>query len=303
MNKQKIIVTLLAIVILAGSVFYSIEYMDKPGAIAPGGSPYVSIIEKEIKQIQDSPIDRFNRQDYNKVYFHISEYHKLGKFGKTPLQNDEWKKNLEEILFGTYADLFLKQADYVFKQSAWSIEHLKLIQNETNNLISSKYYINNTPRAVALNKVVAILNKYYEISAFIASCQSYAFKDYRVIVKFPVSEVNLMIARANSLRQSLGSYLLNNCARLHNGLKEVPSNLYQAHIRYLDNKTTQLKDRYGDYPNQKTFYQEMFTPVLEEIKGFDNSLYKSPTYQTDLNRIKLKWEAENQKAFMHIFTK
>ncbi|HQJ40915.1 MAG TPA: 2-amino-4-hydroxy-6-hydroxymethyldihydropteridine diphosphokinase, partial [Exilispira sp.] len=60
--------------------------------------------------LQQKPDNKFCKEYYNEVAYHIDDYYKNSRLGKSTLENDQWKDNLSKLLYAAYTDKFFNQA-------------------------------------------------------------------------------------------------------------------------------------------------------------------------------------------------
>jgi hypothetical protein len=300
MNKIKAFVVISAILVLGGLSFYLIVDIGGPATVKSASSPFVSILEKEILQLANFSNDRFCKSEYEKIKFHIQEYHTLGKLGKTTTENNEWKNNLEVILFAAYADKFITQANFVFIGSEWNVNDLKFIQEETVRLSTSAFYVKEAPRALELAKIKSVLNKYNEITAFITQCRNFKFLSDDLTARFPISDVIKMISLSKSLRQAqLGNAKVNNCVRLHQGLKDIPRVLFVSHISYLRNKIDYWSGKYSLYESQRKYNDVLYKPIMAELEAINNDIYGVLNFDLEQEALVKRWKEDGINAMKH----
>ena len=111
------------------------------------------------------------------------------------------------------------------------------------------------------------------------------------------------IQRAASLQQNhLENEYVNNCTRLHNGLKEIPQSLFRSHVRYLDNKIENWLDMYPYYTSQKDYSHNLYWPLKREIDDLGNStMYNGVNVDAEYDRLIQKWSNENTKAYNYTY--
>jgi len=301
MNKLKVVLVLSVIFILVGLSFYWVANISDPTSIKSAAPPpLVPNIENEIQQLANLSNDRFCKSEYEKIQFHIQEYHNLGKLGKTATENNEWKNNLEVLLFAAYTDKFIKQADFIFIGSKWDISDLKFIQSETVRLSTSAFYVEDSQRALELTKIQFVLNKYNEISGFIAQCRNFKFTTNDLGVTFPITEVIRMINQAKALRQTqLQNPKVNNCVRLHQELKDIHRIFFLAHINYLKNKIDHWSGKYITYESQRKYNEDLYKPIMAELEAINNNIYGVSNFDSEHEALVKLWKSDGVNAMQH----
>lgn len=308
MKKVKISIAVIVLLAIGAAILFGIQSVDPPPPPTPVDTQFITQIEKEIQQLKEKPNNKFCKDYYKEVLFHIDEFSKpappkypYGRFGKTQSDNKHWKEILEKNLYSAYTQKFIKQSKVVLNGSEWKSDDLKFIQNEINTLSKSKLFVQGGAIANEFKTIQTALNKYNEIVSFIASCKSFSFLGTSIDKdRFPVTEVQSKISRAASFRQnSLGNEYVNNCTRLHEQLKEIPQQLFNKHVDYLDNKINDWSDMYCNYGGGfKDYSQTLYTPLRNEINDLGNStMYRGVNTDTEYRRLLEKWKADNLRAY------
>lgn len=306
MKTLKISLAVLVVAAIGTGVFFWLQSIDKPKGIKAPENPFTKKIEQEIEQLKAKPNNRFCKDFYKEVAYHINEFYKplsptypYGRFGKTQLENNQWKENLESNLYSAYAEKFIQQAFYVLRGNEWRPEDLRFIQAEKNLLQRSKLLVSGSPVDNDFKTIQSALNKYNEIVSFISSCRSYSFTRTELSTRFPLNDVHSKIASAASIRKNnLENRFVNNCTRLHNDLKGIPHFFFNKHVGYLDNKIDYWSNMWCNYSSHKDYSQNLNTPLRNEINEFGNSdIYSGINLDSQYNRLLQKWAADNQKAY------
>jgi hypothetical protein len=285
-----------------------ITSLDKAKETALPKNQFTAKIEAEIEQLKAKPDDKFCKDFYKEVASNIKTFYDQKKFGENisvdgsktydSLANDQWKEDLDKTLYSAYADKFIKQAFAVFRGSEWKPEDLKFIQAEKNELKKSKLLVAGSPVDNEFTKIQTALNKYTEIVSFISSCKGFSYLGNSLSDRFPMADVQSKIQRAANLRNNrLENEFVNNCTRLHDGLKEIPQSLFRAHIRYLDNKINNWSGLYSNYNSQSDYSNNLYKPLKSEIEALDNDIYSVSNFDSEYNRLSNKWSADNTKAY------
>jgi hypothetical protein len=281
-------------------VIRSFVTTDKVDEIQQSENSFVNKIQQEIKAFQLKPDNKFCKDYYIEVAYHIDDYHKNGRLGQSTMENDQWKENLTRQLYAAYTDKFIKQAYYVFNLSDWASADLSFIRNEYQRLQSSQFLEMNNPINKRFNEINAIFNKYDEITSFISSCYGFSYTETGLDRQFPVEEVKSKISRAKSYRNnSLENSYVNNCTRLHNGLNDTPQVLFRAHVRYLDNIISTWSNIYSGYNSQRAYVDGLYNPLENKIEELDNNIYNVSDFDGEYSRLKRKWEADGERAYLH----
>ena len=306
MKTLKISLAVLVVAAMGTGVFFWLQNIHTPGGIKPPENPFTKKIEQEIEQLKALPDNKFCKDFYKQIAFHIEDFYKplppkypYGRYGGTQSANDQWKKNLESNLYSAYAEKFIQQAFYVLRGNEWRPEDLKFIQAEKTYLKSSKLLVPDSPVDHDFKDIQNALNKYNEIVSFVSSCRSYSFTRTELAARFPVNDVKSKLARAASLmKNKLENGFTNNCTRLHNDLKGIPLVFFNKHVGYLDNKIDYWSNMWCNYSSHRDYSQNLNTPLRNEINEFGNSeIYSGINLDSQYNRLLQKWAADNQKAY------
>jgi hypothetical protein len=297
----------LAVIVVAAIVFFVIRSFvttDKVEEIKSSGNPFIDKIQQEIKTLQQKPENNFCREYYREVAYHIDDYHKNSRLGKSKLENDQWKENLSKQLYAAYTDKFLKQAYYVFTRTEWPGNDLSFIRNEYRALQSSPMLERNSPVDRRFNEIKIILNKYDEITGFISSCKGFSFSQTGLDISYPLDDMKNKITAANGYRNNgLGNPYVNKCTRLHNELKEIPQVLFRAHVRYLDNMISTWSNMFANYNSQKAYVSGLYSPLENKIDELGNDIYNVSDFSSEYSRLKTKWETDGTNAYNYFNSK
>ena len=156
----------------------------------------------------------------------------------------------------------------------------------------------NSPIDRRFNEIKTIFDKYDEIMGFISSCQAFSFSETDLEMLFPVDDVRSKISNAKSYKNNhMENSYVNNCARLHNELKEIPQILFRAHVRYLDKMISHWSNYFSNYTSQKTYVNGLYSPLENKIDELDNDIYNVSDFSSEYSRLKNKWEADGTNAY------
>jgi len=97
----------------------------------------------------------------------------------------------------------------------------------------------------------------------------------------------------------LENELVNNCTKLHNGLKEIPQYLFSAQVDYLEHKINNWSGLYSNYNSQSDYSNNLYKPLKAEIEALDNDIYNVSNFDSEYNRLLQKWSDDNTKAYKH----
>lgn len=307
MKALKISLVVIVVAAISAGIYFWIQSINEPEKIKTSENQFTASIEMEIEQLKAKPDNKFCKDFYKEVAFHINEFckplpptHPYGRFGKTQSENDQWKENLEKMLYSAYVDKFIRQAKNVFRGSEWKPEDLKIIQAEKNELKNSKLLVAGSPVDKDFTTIQTVLNKYNEIVSFISACKVYGYTKTVLADHFPIADVQSKITRAASLLSNqLENEFVNNCTRLHDGLKEIPQALFKKHVWYLDNKINTWSGLYSNYNSQRDYSNNLYKPLKAEIDALDNAMYHVSNFDSEYNRLLQKWSADNTEAYKY----
>lgn len=301
MNKSKVIILILVIAAAtAVGVIIAISGLGKQKEIQLPENQFTAKIKQEIEQLKAKPNSKFCKDFYKEIAYHINDFYKHNRFGENQSENDQWKENFEKTLYSAYAEKFIAQAFYVFRGSEWKHEDLRFIQAEKNELKKSKLLVANSPVDWEFTKIQVALNKYGEIVGFISNCKSYGYSGTALSDRFPISDVQSKISRAATLRSNrLENEFVNNCTRLHDGLKEIPASLFKSHVHYLDRKINYWLGMYSNYSSQSDYANNLYRPLKTEINLLDNDIYKIINFSSEYNRLVQKLNDDSNNAYIY----
>ncbi len=177
----------------------------------------------------------FCQNFYKDIQYHIADYHKQGFLGNNESDNNQWKEILSKNLYSAYAPKFADQAMYVFNGLEWETADLNVIRNEVKILKNSSYLQQGSQVAIKFKEIDSILKKYDEIADFISLCNNFSYSPDGMSDGFPDVSDKIQRSRAY-LSNSLDNSYVNNCARLKDGLREIPKKLFDEHVNYLHKK-------------------------------------------------------------------
>lgn len=304
MKALKISLAAIVVFAIAFYTIWSLVAITKPKEISIPKNLFTDRIEKEIDALSKLPDSKFCNDFYKEVKYHIESYYSEKRLGKTSSENDQWKENLIKNLYSTYADKFINQTLYVFKGSEWKIEDLQFIRSEYQTIRKSKLLETGSPVDKKFTEIQTVFSKYDEIASFISTSKGFSYTASGLSDRFPISEVIGKILRMAAYQNNhLENEYVNNCTRLHTGLKEIPQTLFKAHVRYLENKVSQWSDLYSNYNSQSDYVNNLYKPLKNEIIALDNDNYNVANFDYEYKRLTDKWSADNTKAYTYSYPK
>ena len=304
MKTLKITLIIAVVAAIVFFVIWSFQPNDALKTIPLAENLFTRRISQEIDSLNKLPDCKFSKEFYNEIDYHINDYHKNKKLGKTVLENDQQKEILSKILYAKYADKFIRQAFCVFRGSEWKIDDLNFIRSECQGLRNSILLQKGSPVDQKFREIQDILRKYDDVAGFISSCKGFSYTQIGLQDRFPIFDIEKRISQAASfLNNGSGNNYMKNCTRLRNDLNILPQWLFDAHVRYLDNKIASWSGMYSDpqldFKNQKQYATELHSPLQSEIGELDNAVYKVANFDQQLERLSNKWKAEGESAYKY----
>jgi hypothetical protein len=300
MKVLKISLMSLGILLMLFGIFKWYESLTPPLLPVSAKNIFISKIEEEIQELSQMADSKFGNDLYKEINYLIGEYHKEGRLGQNPLENDQEKENLSKRLYSTYADKFINQSFYVFNRPNWEFKDLTFIRNELKELQSSLLLEENSPVNQKFTEMQRIFKQYDDVVKLISVSKNFSFYGTDLTSRFPIEEVIEKLSQVNSYQLNrLGNSYVNNCSRLHSELSEVSEILFRANTRYLDNKIDAWSGMYINYNSQRTYAENLYKQIASEIEEMDNDVYKSSNFDFEYSRLKRKWQEDAQKAYEH----
>lgn len=299
MTMQTIKITLpLAVFVLIG--FFVWKWgggVTSPPTPPPPTNQYVSNIEGEINALGNLSANTFSLKAYKDIQYHIEDNHKQRFLGSTESDNNQWKEILSKNLYSAYVPKFIEHVEYVLNGSEWKVADLNFIRTEVNTLQSSVYLHQDSPVASKFNEFESVLTKYDEISDFISNCNNFFFGSYSTSDRFPDVSDKIQKSRAY-LKNNLENAYVNNCARLKEGLREVPKKLFEEHVSYLRDKIQQNSGNIRNYSTHAEYSNVIYTPLRNHIDALDNDIYGvgDNTFNSNYRSLENLLSADNRNA-------
>jgi hypothetical protein len=300
MKAIKIILAVAAVAVIGFFVAKGIiKLIDDPGKYRLSDYQFEQDIRNEIDSLNRAPANVFCQQFYRDIQYHISEYHKQGLFDKNSVDNSEIEGILSSDLYSAYTRKFTEQAMHVFDSSEWTSCNMELIRSEVKMLKSSVYLDKSSNY---FKQIDEILQKYYEIAGFIDACNEFSYSADGITDRFP--DVSDKIQKSQDyLRNNLGNTYVNKCARLKNGLSEIPQTLFSKHVSYLKDKISKNSGKYLNYNLQINYSDTIYTPLRNQIENLKDNVYSmidSKVVKNGYNSLLDLLAVENRKASDHI---
>ncbi|MDR2058197.1 MAG: hypothetical protein LBP83_07965 [Dysgonamonadaceae bacterium] len=302
----------LAVAFVAVIGFFAVKSLvtiGEKGDYEPPINQFTEKLNCEIDTVLPKmPDSNFCPEKYAEIKWLISTWHKENRLGKDKLDtlgNRLSKEFFESNLYAAYAHKFYNQAFYVFDRNEWNPDDLNFIRSEYQTLQKSSFLQAGSRVAKKFDEIRQIFAKYDEINVFIASCKNFGYSGTSLSDRFPVSEVQGKIQQTANYRNNWGKSYVNNCTRLHDGLREAPQLLFQAHVRYLDKKIDEWTGLYSNYHSQKEYKELFYDKLKAEIDRLDSSAYNvgDDTVDREYQRLKNKLDTDSRDAYNYFSNK
>lgn len=303
MKSVKIILTIIVIGTIAFFIVKSLtdeqtKEIDKVVEISMPENQFTKRIQKDTDSLRDSRGNNFSGDFYREINYKINDDYTNNRFGNGAAINEKWKDSLSSQLHIVYATKFIVQANTVFSGSEWAINDINFIKTEAQMLQESPYFVSaGSNLKNAISNIKAIIQRYDETMTFIASCRNFSYSDNSLSARFPVSEAREKISQAATFRSGR-SY---NSTRIQEALNDVPKRMFQAHVRYLDNKLNSWKGKYSQFSSQSDYANRLYTPLKSEIDNLLNvgGIYNTSSLKSEHQRLLTALNAESNKAYFH----
>ena len=305
MKIVKIILPVAVIAILGFFIWKWLVVIDPPKEITPPINPFTAKIESEIDSLKQMPTNVFCQKYYANIQYRINDYQKNGFLGKSDNDNNQWQEILSKNLYSAYAPKFVEQAKFVFSNSEWENEDLLFIRSEVVTLNSSPFLDASSPVAKSFNSISSILAKYDEINGFISSCNGFSHYNYALENSFP--DVSEMIQESRAyLTNNLNNpylYIVLNNLRIKDRLEEVPKNLFDKHINYLQRKINRHGGRHTEFDYQSGYSRIIYTPLRNQTDELSNETYpvSDNSFDIEYNSLDNLLKTYNRKATDYFF--
>jgi hypothetical protein len=304
MKKVKIalaVIVVVAIIMVTIRGFMSVGTSD---TIQLPENESAKRIEEKIESLKLLQEYSFCKELYEEIKYYIEDDFSNNRLGSNQSENDQWLKNLSTQLYSAYTEKFIQQAFYVFGGSEWDIKKLNFIRSEYQVLQKEGYLTGmlekNSNPDKKLNEIKIILYKYDEITGFLNSCKAFSFTSDDLYEEFPISSVQTKIIRSKDyLKNKLENNYVKFCERLKKDLNNVPQVLFNAHVKYLDNKISSWSGQYVNNTSQKDYSDNLFTPLKTEIDMLYNDIYKGINIDIEYNKLETKLNEESSAAYEH----
>ena len=301
MKYLKITLALLAIIGIGLLVYRGYIKTTEVDTISLPENQFTRRVSQEIKGISNKPNNRFCKDTYDLVKYHIDDYASMNRLGATITDSVGNKQNqqfLLKTLYSTYADKFIAQADHVFKGNAWSSSDLSFIKAEDGRLRSygreQGFLESGGTVDKDFSRILRTVESYHSEIAFINECNSFSFGNRDLESRFPIDRAQSIINDSKSHLSSLG--VVKNCDAVRDGLTNIPSKVLSVHVSYLSRKLTEWKDMYMYYATLAAYRTNLYDKLKAEISQLDNSMYSGLNVSTQKTRLLNTLETDNNAA-------
>lgn len=214
--------------------------------------------------------------------------------------DDNQFNSLDKALNSTYIELFIAITNHYFEQPEWKTEDLTFFRGELQTLWRPNFIERGSPIDIQFAEIQAVFNKYDEIVRFINDSKRFSFSGYTLSDRFPISDVKNIISRAATYRNNnLENSYVNNCVRLHTGLKEIPQALFEAHLRYLKNKISRWTGFYSYYNSQNDYINIFLQPFTDEIDALNNNTYNVSNLERERQSLIDRLNADRENSIRY----
>lgn len=306
MKTVKITLAVAVVAAITAAAIFGFMSLSNSDEIQKPKNQFADTIELKIDSLKRMPESSFCKKIHDEIKYYIEDDYTNNRLGNTQSENDQRKKDLSSNLYVAYADKFIKQAFYVFKGSEWDVKKLNFIRTEYKTLQNDGKQAGileiNSITNSKFEEIKNIFAKYDEITGFINSCKTFSFSNYDdLYTGFPISKVQNKISRSKDyLKNKLENDYVKNCKRLETSFKDVPQILFNAHVKYLDNKITFWSGKYlNSFFSQLDYNNRLFTPLLSEIDGLDNAIYNVGSLDAEYDRLRNKLYEDGNAAYLH----
>ena len=269
-----------------------------PPVPPPLETQFIERIQKGIESLREVRDNKFSGDFYREISYKINEDYTHNRFGNGVAINEKWKDSLSSQLHSVYAEKFIVQANTVFSGSEWAINDIDFIKSETQMLKVSPYFVGaGSNIKYGIDNIQAILQRYDETMTFITFCNNFSYSNNSLSARYPVSEAREIISQAASFR----NWKPYKSAWIKEAVNDVPQIMYQAHLRYLDNKFNSWKGKYSQFSSQSDYANRLYTPLKSEIDDLLNigGIYNTSSLKSEHQRLLNALNSESNKAYFH----
>ena len=295
----------LAVIVIAAIAFFlqqSGVFDNFTGKkILPPENQFRQRIEQKIDSLSKWPDSTFCKNFYKEIAYLIDDYYKNNRLGYDPgtktydsLANEQWKINYTSDLYSAYADKFILQALYVFRGSDWKIEDLDFIRSEYQILQNPEWLQQGGQVDKKLTEIQTVFSQYDEIENFIAACRHFSYLGAALSDRFPIPEVQTRMSQAKTYQTGQG--YVKNCNRLQEELKGIPQALFNAHVRYFDNKIRAWSNKFSYFNSYTDYDDNLYRHLKNEIETWNNNIYQVANFNNEKQRLLRRWSDDDTRA-------
>ena len=304
MKYLKIILAILAALGIGLAVYFGYSKTTVVDEIGLPENQFTRRVNQEITDISNKPENRFCKDAYDIVKYHIDDYASINRLGATladTLGNNQNHQFLFKTLYSTYAEKFIAQADHVFKGSAWSSGDLSFIKSEANRLRwvgrSNSFLESESTVVKDLDRLTRTIDSYNSEISFINECKSFSYSNVDLDRRFPVARAESIINDSKSHLSSLG--VVKNSEAVKTGLTEIPDRVLSVHVSYLTKKINEYKEMYMYYNTLAAYRTNFYDNLKAEISQLDNSMYSGLNVSSQKTRLMNSLEADHRAAIAY----
>lgn len=290
MKTFKIILAILATIGLGIAIYIGYTKTTEIDVVGLPENQFTRRVNQEIIEISNMPVNQFCRDAYDIVEYHIDDYASINRLGadqNDSLGNRQNQQFLCKILYSTYVDKFIAQADYVFSGNAWPKNDLNFIDTEAKYLrsigLNCDYLEDSSSVAKELLRLTSTINSYASEIAYINKCESFSFNNTDLETFFPIQKGQSIINESKSHLSTLG--ILRNCEAVKNGLSNIPQIVFSAHVNNLANKLSEYKEMYMYYATLAAYKTNLYDLLNNQISQLDNSMYSGLNVSSQKSRL------------------
>lgn len=302
MKTIKISLAIAVIGLITFFVINSLTTLVEPPPPPPVENQFTQIIDEEINALKTLKVVSFKdlKASYEDVKFDIDDYYGENRLGKNQTENNQSRERLSKNLYSIYVVKFINLANSFFRRSEWNLQDIAFIRNESKALKNSKFLQKGNGVDIQITQIQKVLSKYDEINVFISSCKGFSYSSNSFNSVYPIDLIKQKIQRAAIYKKNkLENTLVNNCTRLHTQLNQTNNVLFNAHIKYLNNKINTYSETYSAYNSHGEYAREFYLKLKGEINGLDNDIYTVSNFDSEYDNLiyMLNQDNSNAKAF------
>jgi hypothetical protein len=301
MKFLKIVLAILAIIGIVLAIYFGYTKTTEVDSTDLPENQFTRRVSQEIKDISNQPDNRFCKDTYDLVKYHIDDYASMNRLGASltdSVGNQQNQQFLLKTLYSAYADKFIVQADYVFRGNVWSGADLNFIKAEDNRLRSygrqQGYLQTGSSVDKDFSRIIRTVDSYSSEVAFINECNSFSFNNRDLESRFPIDKAQAIISDSKSHLSSLG--VVKNSDLVREGLSKIPDKVLSVHVSYLNGKINLWKDMYMYYATLAAYRTNLYDKLKTEISQLDNSMYSGLNASSQKSRLLNTLEADNSAA-------